>query len=623
MAKATEYITIDDFTPGIFGAFYQHGYTPTPEGHSISQPGAAVMEGTYRCGADLTGSLVPLPALAVGKTASPPGVITDYPSGQPWVYQVDAFVRSKVNATTTESPDPWEVFVHWYFCSDVDVHGTFRVYSLTRLYREWEDTPNNIDVALFRSADQSTFPYDVPSANFASWLMELVANQSYISSMTWVMETAYTNRTGLRAVSGGAISANVQAITTYDSHETNYSTALTGGTIATYPRSADLDDPTPSFTAFDLQANARLVAVHQGRIVVLVLRESTGGAGNDALNDALAATDQLRYWAATIEPSGSYSELWVGEENTIGVGVMASVSADELLLIKHNNGGYIIRGDLDVPTVSRLPFIESTYGLAMTPAYTPFGLVYGSRNGVYLWTGGETSEKLSVQLDGFFWDHTRLDQFSNYGGHRARFAYWAPYVCVPNNFLYDTRHKSWWRIDEPIVDDDDNVVPFNIYCVNPYDGRLFAFPYLITETQTNVWYEATMEINKATSPARAGSYSWKSQPLATTRNRMINVTELRLMTTSQVRDFSDDGGTVAITLSGFGPDGQAVTPVTTTFTLTISEDMPQILVKDIVPNFQAAYVQVRIEASAEDGYAAPKVHSVDIGIADRARIAKS
>lgn len=141
-----------------------------------------------------------------------------------------------------------------------------------------------------------------------------------------------------------------------------------------------------------------------------------------------------------------WNPLLVAEDLIAEFGTVGVITVDQLLLIKHFGGGALLSGDLADPTVTRLPYIESTGGIICKGTNTPIGFVYGSNRGIFLWQGGDTSDHISPQLDGFFWDHTQGSTDEIYAGSRGRMAYWNRLIWVPNNYVYDADKQSWWRV---------------------------------------------------------------------------------------------------------------------------------------------------------------------------------
>lgn len=297
----------------------------------------------------------------------------------------------------------------------------------------------------------------------------------------------------------------------------------------------------------------------------------------------------------------SYTPLSVMEDVIADIGALGTVTTDQLLIVKSHGGGALVSGDLDNPTIRRLPYVESTFGVILKPVGTPLGLVYGSKNGIFAWAGGEVSTKLSPQLDGHFFDHTQ-NSSEHYAGAAGRLGFWNQLLCVPNNWVYDMDTQSWWRLESP----DER--PYNVYVVNN-NGELLAFPYKRAANQPTdpVWYSYNLTDLDT-------EYTWQSHPLVETRERVTVFQEIRLIATGH----SAAQATIDVTLEGFDETGTSTTSETVQFVLEASDE-PQFLYRD-VPTFQGQYVTVRIEAASNDAATpAPKVHSVALGVKDRAR----
>jgi hypothetical protein len=337
---------------------------------------------------------------------------------------------------------------------------------------------------------------------------------------------------------------------------------------------------------------------HQGRVVVL--DKSLVGFSSSAMY-----RDYLTY-SAVDSLATATTVLQYGESSQGGTGFMVSLTADQLLVVKNNGGGYIISGDIANPTVRHLPYIEPANGITSTPASSNIGLVYGTRNGVFNWAGGVTSEKLSNQIDGFFWDHTNASTTETYMGQRARFDYFHPWIAVPNNYLYDTRTKAWWRLEAPTI---NGSTPYNVYGVGPSSGKLYAFPYKLTATQNTLWdvYDSTI---------LATDYAWNSQPLVESMDRVQSFQDVTIVASP---GSNTSACTITVTLTGFNGTGVAVTPVAVDFQFTgDGSGSPVILRKLLAANFTAMYVTCNIAASGGSN-AAPKIHKITIGHSDRTR----
>lgn len=310
----------------------------------------------------------------------------------------------------------------------------------------------------------------------------------------------------------------------------------------------------------------------------------------------------------------SYKPLLVAEDTPARIEVIGVTTADELFVVKARGGGAVIRGDLDNPTIRRLPHIESTFGVSSKGVATPLGFVYGSRTGVHVFDGGDTTRKLSRQLDGFFWNpyDPAVEGVDPVYGSYGRFAYWNDCVYVPNNYVYDTTTDSWWRIGgeeywrtrSPQYLND--WYPYNCYLVTP-NNELYLIPYKHTADVTT----PAPVFHRCVQGYLSHIYSWQSHPLVETRGHRVSVQDVRMLVTA------DAPTTIKVTLTGRDETGAQVAAPEITLTAAATKE-PQILRADITPNFVAEYVQVRIFVEA-DGGRAPKIHNLRLGIKSRQR----
>lgn len=637
MANAVDWITLDNFTPGIYADF--HGGVGGAARGSILSNGAAVIDGTYKCVADPSGSLMPLPKATTGQSSQliPSGNASAgtarYPAGFPGAYLMDAVIQPLVvqaidSDNTDAIPDAaQQVYTMWEFFYDPAATGNaYRQLNLGRVYVQsatlatstrdflWESSFNGLggDLTALAMLDKTLL-----SAN-----LELAHSQAApgtgipiaIASITTFIVGAVRRRLLFSRLSA-IIPANELSLTTYDTDQGTTEYPSYDGLLV-----HDNTDPTvPSFVGIGTthgfafmaphpsgagtkvyvlpsQQYPQAIFTHQDRVGFLMRTIRAGGNGTETLLDGVFYTPPFD--AAGLSYTNGAVETMVAGEMTSLCGVVASVSTDDLLMIKHHGGGLLMRGDLNGATVVRLRHIQPTLGISSTGVNTPLGFVYGSRAGVYLWGGGETTDKLSNQIDGFFWNHAVGGE--KYEAHRARFGYLDPWVMVPNNYVFDTRSKSWWRIADPA---DRTGVPYNVYTTDPTSGNLLAFPYKLTATQNVVWDVLDPTV-------LSSNYSWRSQPIVETQDRVTPFVEVGLVAST---GSNTAACTVTITLTGLNADGVELPPSTATFVFTGNgRGVPVVKHKALSQAFNAQYVQVRIEASAATG-AAPKIHSVKLG----------
>jgi hypothetical protein len=282
--------------------------------------------------------------------------------------------------------------------------------------------------------------------------------------------------------------------------------------------------PTAAFTADTLISGSSSIAgqliAHQGRIIVMAANTYTwpGTLMVFNTNDNINFTDP----ANTIS-YGNQLEILVPEQ-PFGYGGGGSQSAGELFLIKKRNGGLIVSGDVSNPSITFLPGVTSTGDIFGRAASTPVGIVYGSfDNGFWSWNGGNTSTKLSPQLDDHFFVPPEFDGTQGYpnmgSNNYGYYAYaYGDRVYVSNNWLYDTTLNSWWKYYP-----DKSQGGVNLFWIQPVNGNyiyaaVLSFPY----TNTTFLYRFDPSV-----PAQ--TYQWTSTPLFLTqqsRDRRIDIREV-------------------------------------------------------------------------------------------------
>lgn len=611
MARAVDWIAIKDFSPGIFADL--HGGIAATSRGSLLQDGAATIDGTYRCCADPSGALVPLPAATTTQSSvCLPGGNSNvnsahYPAGFQGAYLMDVTVMGPVggaggskNETTYSNGEGLiDVYtLYQFFYSPTGASDNWFNMWLGRVWHQADGTTRDY-------MWESSYPSTISNATVANYSLlsgnlETIRTQANQTTLPITMDRLYEAVAGVvRRNTAGRGSGTIPAIElTLSTFGSDVGGTYPSGTN-TYPQGVAFIVPAPTsqFTLasfiFPTTETPQMIFGHQDR-TSFVARTAARATNKWTIRDAVYYRAPLDVGGYALT-NGAFATQY-GGENTALVGTMSSYNTDELLLVKHNGGGVLVRGDLANPTVVRLRNIQSTYGVSSSSINTPIGLVYGSRNGVYLWTGGPMTVNLAHQIEGFFWQCGT----EPYEAHRARFGYFDPWICVPNNFVYDTRTKSWWRLANPA---DRSGVPYNIYATDQTTGKMLAFPYKLTATQ-NVVYDTFDDT------VLAGSYSWRSQPLLETVDTVTAFNQIRVVA-SPGSNLTEC--TVTVSLTGHKQDGTTVPSVAVDFKFTGNgTGAPVIKHKDLVPAFNAMYVRMTITASAATG-AAPKIHSVELG----------
>jgi hypothetical protein len=299
-------------------------------------------------------------------------------------------------------------------------------------------------------------------------------------------------------------------------------------------------------------ANAPYIVIaHQDRFLGIGFGTTGSGSASFGTN-AQTRAEVVRATAVNDAFTSGGIESIFSNESPYGIGTWTSMNASELLIIKQRGGGYVLRGDVANPQILRLPGIASANPMHRG-VMTTQGFVYGNRRGVWIWPGGDTSVCISDQIGGFFWNallgvsrpednagqqtvpsniadgEERRMFYGNFG-----FSY--PYCYVPNNFFYDMRIGSWWRLSKP-----------GRYAYMHYadsaNGNIIAIPSNWDTSDKNI-------INWYSHEKGANSYSWKSQPLHRTQSNILNYREIVLFA-------QGDSAQVDFTLEGI--DGETAT----------------------------------------------------------------
>lgn len=545
-APDLEYIDVSDFTPGIYSRFGLGSQSaPTP-------PGAAQETNTYRCVGYATGGLGPAPRRVTANTKSGLDFLTDASAnvldgGKVRQLAFFALVPVSVGPGANRTATPDKLFVIWeYFYNNGGVTERRTKALVIGVY----DTTNPLYTM------RSYVNVEAVGTEFSTAF--------YTSSRT--NNTTPTNP-GIPIVVGMVM--------------------YPGGSIAgyretwTYPAFAT---PAADSVASLLTDTRDGLVAHQGRVVTFkYASESVGATGAIPNNERLG-------WFPVNNVGGAVSadSVFV-EENPSGYSSWGAMNANELFLLKQVGGAVVVRGDLDNPTVIRLPGVAPAY-VKSKAAATPIGLVYGSRSGVYVWEGGDTATLLSPQMDkGNFWIPDRSLGFL---GDVGSFCNWMPYILAPKNWMYDTRTKAWWRLD------DVNTRELAWYSAG-LTGYIWAGPAYWTVASPTMaeMYDPTLG---------ASDYSWFSQPIPATQNRVINIREIQVLLQGY--------GTVAVTLTGL--DGATITE---TFTVN-STAQPKLFRANC--KLQGTDITVKIVSTGNDvNTDAPSVYAVRIGHTQRMKVA--
>lgn len=362
-----------------------------------------------------------------------------------------------------------------------------------------------------------------------------------------------------------------------------WSQGSTHNYLLSFPDDQALASNTPFFK---YQDNVFLLnfCCHQGRTVAQIATAYGQGVNTTTFmgeNLQWSRVNNFGDWTPNADPAvaiHAFPQVFV-EENPSGYAFIAAMSANELFAVKVN-GGVNVTGDLDNPTVISLPMVAGSE-MSHTPAVCELGVVYGNRtSGVWLWPHGDTSQLLSPQMDPGFWvlNQTDLDDF---GGIPYSFARCDDWVLIPNNWIFDTNLKSWWRLEDP------SVVAIRHFT---------AMSHFIYGSQSFYTGNDHWGIHEWVREDKTDSWSWQSHPIWQSVGDIVNVASIELVAEGQ--------GDVRLTMTAL--DG-----TTNAITITLANPgFPERFRENFA--IQGQYLQLRIEADSHvPRYgAAPTVYSV-------------
>lgn len=302
--------------------------------------------------------------------------------------------------------------------------------------------------------------------------------------------------------------------------------------------------------AFDpdeyLEQGGHVAVAHQGCCISIDNFSTSGFSGHYSTNGRFGANAEYltpNDYAHTVPLSHALSgnELGLGspEHRQLGSpGVVASLNANNLIMIGHIGGAVLVTGAFNNPTaVINLRGIPSTFGFCSRGVFAQDRFIYGTRQAVFA-LRGEKIELLSPQLrSGFLYptpESPHLTGLFEFKSITGKFAYCNPFVFAPNNWVLDMRSGGWFRLSNPAT------ITYGFF--NTGSRWIYASPWYFDDTQTTLFDRYSTELG-------TDSFSWRSQPLPIIRNRRAKVRELTLT--------AQGTGTVTITLTGI--DGATIT----------------------------------------------------------------
>lgn len=559
-----------DFTPGIM-----HKVMGLAGQGSVQPLGAADAANTYRCIALPSGGLAPLPKRTFSLTRA--GIEASLADISGALYRISGFhVTGPILAAGANGPDNVEFHLAYEYLFSTAHNGTFdqRRWRWERT-RGWEAGLTVDSIASVNSAEAT------PAANFRR-----------TSFADCRMHPTDATQIGFPLVAAAWYAGG-------------------GGNERVWKVYPDPNAPAVQGT-LDISTTLALdnLTQHQGRLVGLQqIAHLHGTPGTWSSNEQA-------WWTKVNLPTLSNAiAAMFGQGQMSGYSGIKTVSAQELVAIKHRGGGLSIGGDLDNPTITALPDVISGNSGQIIPCDSPVGLIYAVIDGgIYAWQGGHTSTKLSPTLDDNFWRAPNIQGFINTDG---KLDTWGDWIMVTGNWLYDTVTSSWWKIEDPSL---VNVFQWAASAGAAAAGSMcYGAPITYDGAANNV---VAYGWNKRIA---ATTYRWKSQYISPggrayldritgkmgfvyqnggPNDRVIDIREITLQATGPANS------TVTVTLSDEAGNTQAEV-----FTIT-SVDIPKIYRK--ATKFQCTAYKLQIDANGGGNAStdAPTVFDIGIGVVE-------
>lgn len=361
-------------------------------------------------------------------------------------------------------------------------------------------------------------------------------------------------------------------------------------------------DPTaPAVNAAVAFATIGRVIAHQNRVLLLQQdAQSIGGTTVTADGEKIRFTDPVNSNVMGAQDQIFYPEYFSG------YGAWGSLSAGSLLMIKALGGAILVEGDVASPRLTYLPGVRPTGAICSLTTQNELGLCYATEDGIYAWSGGASSQKISPQLEARMWENNQtlsLVPNSFLDSVRVQLYTVGEFMLCSGNWMMHIPSKTWMRIANPdseqfiwyahAANTTGSTAKFgNFYAIYPQgvlsSGTVYTFGFKFsTQMFSQQWY-------------------YEMHPISLTQNADVEVTELVLEAQASVTTAASPTQTIVWTLTS--PTGATQTG-TATITATGKPQRIRIPVEMVGDAVQLSLLGSSSIASCP----APMLHRVRIG----------
>jgi hypothetical protein len=251
-----------------------------------------------------------------------------------------------------------------------------------------------------------------------------------------------------------------------------------------------------------------------------------------------------------------------------------------------------------------MPGVQSIGNLVGRAEATSIGLVYCSQDrGAWVWNGGNTSNKISQNIDDNFFDlESNRILSNNYGFYVYQ---WQKWVMFSNNIIYDTTTGGWWTLYPRAGVNIGSLVGREIFWYSlAVGGNQMAVGPLRLSSSGDYWY--SLFDNRVPS----STYQWQSLPIHVIKDadRVIDIRQII------VRASDPTGSNTSTVRVGVGFFSATSTETINTTPTVIRFNVGNTITGTLTD------ILITLFANNTGGNSAPIIHSVDIGYTVRASV---
>src|SRR5215471_1800073 len=564
--KQLQYIVVTDFSPGIWADASSLGGvsigSEIPRTIQAAPNGAAQMNGTFGCCANSSGALIGGPFTDTTHMTLPEsGSSLDPPWDSNHVFDNARIIGFRNISPIYKPGTPGQLsffpeqptIMYQYYYDPTGANHNYDLRMRTRTYKAF--------------LQPSTDRHHITNTSLAN------ATLIFENDAVAYNSTATDNRPVLYGSGGLDLTrANVAAPGTagnptlvgcyFPNYLMGFGGGFNGQTMA-YPKNSTSNVDSTESLGFTTIGNGSIGSIfaHQDRVVGLTGFRGSIKQAQFGTSGVADPSDYMEFLNPN-DYSISSGTLVVNSENPSGYGSWGSMNASTLVLIKKQQGAVVISGPLEQPTVTKMPGVQGTGTHSSIGCVGPNGtFAYGTDNGVYGWSGGDSAQLLSPQLTGAFWINAADFALNPIHGAIGRFASTDKFLFAPNNWFMNWQQQSWWRLYSPVT---SGFAPqYMSWWDNSASGMVVGAANQSctvdgAPTLTMMWFDPTAPMT---------DWQWQSQPFAEGINRELMIREINLTYT---------GGPFTVTVTG-GPQ----TPLTQneTFPANPSSSTPKTLSK--------------------------------------------